>query len=278
MSEEHEEDAKAAFPEGSFHRLFWEEQKRASMQKHKRSMKWHPFFIRWCLYLRHVSGKAYELLRQSQCIRLPSQRTLKDYTYYVSAKIGFCVDRLLVSSIDLTEEKNRYVCLVMDEVHIRDGLVYNKHDGQLIGFVDLGETSNHLLDLETYESGSTREIVKSMIVLMVRGPFLHINLPYAQFGCSIHTGELLIDPVWEAVSRLERHGIHVMALTCNGASTNRQLWKLHSKPKKELVYKVPNVFAIDGPTVPVLHIRSTSLAENIQKLLVQCTTASLGMY
>ena len=132
MVEEHEDDAKAAFPERSFQCLFWEEQKRALGLKDKRSMKWHPLFIRWCMDLRHVSGKAYELLHQSGCITLPSQRTLRDYTHYASAKIGFCVevDRLLVSSIDFSAERNRYVCLVMDKMHIRDGLVYDK---KLIG-------------------------------------------------------------------------------------------------------------------------------------------------
>lgn len=41
------------------------------------------------------------------------------------------------------------------------------------------------------------------------------------------TGDLLMDPVWEAVSRLERQGIRVMALTCDGASVNCRFWKLH---------------------------------------------------
>ena len=65
MAQEHEDDAKADLPEGSVQRLFWEEQKRAPGLKDSRSMKWHPLFIRWCMYLRHVSGKAYELLRHT---------------------------------------------------------------------------------------------------------------------------------------------------------------------------------------------------------------------
>ena len=69
MAEEHEKDAMESFPEGSFPRLFWEEQQKAQMLKDRRSMKWHPLFIRWCLYLRHVSGRAYEVLRES-CYRL----------------------------------------------------------------------------------------------------------------------------------------------------------------------------------------------------------------
>ena len=50
------------------------------------------------------------MLRDSGCIQLPSQRTLRDYTHYISAGIGFSaeVDKQLRDSIDTSEEKNRY--------------------------------------------------------------------------------------------------------------------------------------------------------------------------
>ena len=51
----------------------------------------------------------------------------------------------------------------------------------------------------------------------------------------------MVDPVWEAISRLERMGFQVMSLTCDGASTNRRFWQLHSE-ENGVVYKVPNVY------------------------------------
>lgn len=36
--------------------------------------------------------RAYEMLRDSGCIKLPTQRTLHDYMYYVSASTGFSSD------------------------------------------------------------------------------------------------------------------------------------------------------------------------------------------
>lgn len=184
MVKEHESDVKTTYPEGSFQRLFWDEEVNASTLKHKRSLKWHPLFIHWCLYLRHVSGKAYEVLRNSGYISLPSQRTLQDYTYYILAKIGFCaeVDQMLVLSLDISTERNRCVTLVLDEVHIRDSLVYNKHNCQIVGFVDLGETNNHLLDLKLLDDADHQE-AKTMLVSMVRGLFTRVNFPYAQFAC-----------------------------------------------------------------------------------------------
>jgi len=52
----------------------------------------------------------------------------------------------------------------------------------------------------------------------------------------------MFDMVWEAVSRLERMEFRVLGVTCDGASLNCRLWKLHGQ-KDEIVYKVPNVFA-----------------------------------
>ena len=51
--------------------------------------------------------------------------------------------------------------------------------------------------------------------------------------------------MWEAIARLEKLGFRVLGLTCDGASPNRRLWKLHSSSNDELIYKVPNVFADD---------------------------------
>lgn len=39
-------------PEGSFQRIFWQQQMEA-LNKNPKSMRWHPLMIRLCLYLRH---------------------------------------------------------------------------------------------------------------------------------------------------------------------------------------------------------------------------------
>ena len=70
---------------GSFARLFWEYQMRASAVTKASSMRWDPLMIRWCLYLRHVSSSAYETVRETGIVKLPSQRTLRDYTYTAKA-------------------------------------------------------------------------------------------------------------------------------------------------------------------------------------------------
>ena len=66
-----------AFPENSFEQLFWKQQLKALQLKDGRSMRWHPLMIKWCLYLRHLSGKAYETLRASGCVKLPSHENVE---------------------------------------------------------------------------------------------------------------------------------------------------------------------------------------------------------
>ena len=118
----------------------------------------------------------------------------------------------------------------MDEVHINSDLVYDKHNGNLIGFVNLGDTNNKLLQFENAmcSDENHQDLASSMLVFMVRGIFFKLNYLYAQFSCKDLSGDLMFDLVWEAVSRLERMGFRVLGITCDGASPNRRLWKLHS--------------------------------------------------
>ncbi len=54
-----------------------------------KQMRWHPMMIRWCLNLKLLSSSAYHSLRTSGFIKLPSERTLRDYTNYFKSKEGF---------------------------------------------------------------------------------------------------------------------------------------------------------------------------------------------
>ena len=143
------------FPEGSFARLFWKQQLDAASRrdrKSKQGMRWDPLMIKWCLYLRHKSSGAYELLRDSGCISLPSQRTLRDYTHYVNATVGFSneVDVQLsrAAKLESCESHEKCVIMLMDEMYVKEELVYEKHSGALVGFVNLGDINSHLLAFE----------------------------------------------------------------------------------------------------------------------------------
>ena len=108
------------YPKDSFLYLFWQQQE--ALTKNLKGMRWHPMLIRWCLYLRHQSGKAYNLLRETG-IALPSQHTLRDYTHCFEAATVFIKggadDQLLLASRVLTcEEWQKCVLLLIDEMYI----------------------------------------------------------------------------------------------------------------------------------------------------------------
>ena len=92
-----------------------------------------------------------------------------------------------MNAADLPNLKDYQKCVVViiDEMHIREGLVYDKHSGALLGFTDLG-TINNLLEkfeksLES-EMDSSTTLSKTMLVFMVRGLFIRLQFPYAQFA------------------------------------------------------------------------------------------------
>lgn len=83
-----------------------------------------------------------------------------------------------------------------------------------------------------------------MMVFMVRGLLTSLQFPHAQFACADIAGDMLYDPFWEAVHRIETCGLKVLSATFDGCSVNRRLIKVHN-PKDGVLHKVVNPFAQD---------------------------------
>ena len=56
---ENTDKIRVAYPEGSFNRLFWEEQLQASTANDSRQVRWHPLMTRWCLNMKLLSSATY---------------------------------------------------------------------------------------------------------------------------------------------------------------------------------------------------------------------------
>jgi len=140
----------------------------------------------------------------------------------------------------------------MDEMYIKEDLVYSKHSGELVGFVNLGDINTQLLhfqkDVEGERDNGTPALAKTMFVIMVRGLFIRLNFPYVQFPCTSMSVDLLFDLVWEAVYRLERIQLKVLAITADGQSSNRLFFKLHNPnaSPNEITYRVYNPHSPDN--------------------------------
>ena len=122
------------------------------------------------------------------------------------------VDAQLMEAAQLQRSPGwqKLVILLLDEMHIKEGLVYSKNTGNIIGFANVGDINNHLLEFERLVNGSDgslqHSVARTMMVMMVRGLFSTLRFPYARLPCARLTGDLLF---WEAVYRLEKMGLKV---------------------------------------------------------------------
>ena len=110
-------------------KLFWEQQKYAFSKKSVG--KYHPVILRFCLSLATKSGSAYDELRNSNVLVLPSRRTLRDYRNAIKPTVGFNpkVIAELCCLIKDFSNLQRYICLVFDKMKIQSNLVYGKYSG-----------------------------------------------------------------------------------------------------------------------------------------------------
>lgn len=201
--------------------------------------------IKWCLNLKLLSTSAYHSLRTAGFIKLPSERTLRDYTNYFKSKTGFQaeVDQMLIEEASLhgSSEWNLYLVIVFDEMKVRESLVYDKYTAQVIGFTELGDVNDRLDVLERSDVDHPT-IATHILGVMVRGVFTSMRFPYAHFPTTDTTGVKLYSILWEAIERLERLGFKVVALTSDGASPNRKFFSMHSCSRNDICHKTPNPY------------------------------------
>ena len=140
----------------------------------------------------------------------------------------------------------RYVIILIDEVYLKEGLVYNKSTGSLVGFADLGGIVKQLSDYEDRLStnSNVRPLAKTMMVFMVRSIFCNINFPYAQFPMASTKVHDVFPLLWQMIDRLELNNIRVLGITGDGASVNRKVFQMHGSTFN--THKCTNVYSIDS--------------------------------
>ena len=250
---ENTEKVRQECPDDTFRRIFWEEQLAVLMKKDKRQIRWHPLMIRWCLNLKLISSAAYHCVRTSGMLNLPSERTLRDYSNYIQTKSGYqheVMEQLCnEAKIETLDDPRKHVSILVDEMKVKESLVYNKFNGKIIGFVDLGSFTNEVLEKKLQNTcnrlADHPPIADHILVLMVRGIFIRLNFPLAHFPTKNISGFHLFPIIWEGIELLEGAGFKVISITADGASPNRTFFKMHSKLDKS-VYKTDNPYTTEN--------------------------------
>ena len=103
------------------------------------------------------------------------------------------------------------MCLVFDEVKIREELVYDKNLFRIVGFVDIGDHNNHMLELERAQRGEQHK--PKYAGLYGAWPILSPQVSLCTI--SLHSSDTIFPLVWACIKRLEMCGFKVLACTAD---------------------------------------------------------------
>ena len=130
---------------------------------------------------------------------------------------------------------------------IQQNLVWDKHSGELIGFVDLGDIELNYSTLERVDQVATHVLV--FLVRSIVNPF---KFSMANFATTCATSFQIFPLFWKAVSICELQCmLKVVAATSDGASTNRKMYRMHSRLARiedvndnvDVTYRTLNLFS-----------------------------------
>ena len=166
-----------------FMQFFWKQQQKY-LQSSSTGVRYHPMVIWYCLSIAAKSPSAYDDLRYDEkagtgFLVLPSRRRLRDYKNYIRPESGFnshIIDELK-SKIEHFTDVEKFVVLLFDEMKIQENLVWNKHTGELIGYVDLGDPHLNFATLEKVDNNATH-----ILVFMLRSIINPFKFSLANFA------------------------------------------------------------------------------------------------
>lgn len=198
--------------------------------------------IHWSLLMHKKSKSAYRYARESGMIQLPSERILTEYRCYRPLISG--VDNPTI--LDLKEKHDSQdVSVLVDEMKIASGLVYNASSGDLCGFVDSLDTDS-MMDNILLPSSQPAPVA-SHSCFFIRGCKSDMQAVVGTYATHSLTVKLLYNRFWEVVASCELAGFRVRCCVSDGASTNRKFYKLHHEdfPNDSVTCRAINRFSAD---------------------------------
>ena len=117
--------------------------------------------IRFCLSLASKSAAAYDELRNSNVLVLPSRPTLRDYKNAIKPTTGFNPEVVaeLTKTVSKLSGAQRFIVLLFGEIKIQQNLVFNKYSGELVGYVDIGDAELNYSCFANVNSLATHALV-----------------------------------------------------------------------------------------------------------------------
>lgn len=176
-------------------------------------------FRKFATTLHYYSPRAYKFLASK--FPMPTPTTVRKWLQVVDAWPGFTLESLRYLSEKYRDapEEERLCSIMMDGMSIRKKYEFDQKSGKLIGHVNLGHT-------QSPEDCDNVPLATDSLVLMAVGVSARWKLPIGYFlnnGCS---GEILRAIIMDAIDSLDACGLHVVAVVCDGLSSNVMMGKL----------------------------------------------------
>ena len=216
-----------------FMKLFWEEQQKYIKSSSYSSVRYHPMIIRFCLSLAAKSPSAYSDLRydgktDTGVLVLPSLRTLRDYKNYIRPQRGFNPNVIseLEKKTELFSAPERFVTILFEEMNIQEDLVWDKHTGELIGYVDLGDIKLNYATLQ-----DVKELATHVLVFLVKSVVNPLSYSFATFATTGIKSFQNFPLFWKTVNILENIDLKDIAATADGPSPNCKFFRMHKTPR-----------------------------------------------
>lgn len=146
--------------------------------------RWSEETVRLAIQWHASSPCTYELIRECRSMSLPSRRTLHNY-------IGRCTGEAVSSAMKQRLEQEAayhsgqalHGSVVVDEMSLKQELVYQQHGDVMDGFVDFGGLERHYK-----EDGC---LATHLLCFLFVGLSVHYRLPVAYYFTRALTGEQL---------------------------------------------------------------------------------------
>ena len=124
---------------------------------------------------------------------------------------------------------------------IQENLVWDKHSGEMIEFVDLGDINVNFATLK-----NTQTLATHVLVFLVKSVVNPLSYSFAAFATDGITAYQKMAIFWQAVKYLEKINLKIIAATADGASQNRKFFRMHKHlvgdSDTETVYQTKNIY------------------------------------
>ena len=110
----------------------------------------------------------------------------------------------------------------------QENLVWDKHTGDLIGYVDFGDAELNYATLQ-----KSTNIATHVLVFLLRSVVNPFKFSLANFATTGATSSQMFPLPRKAISICELNSLKVLAVTCDGASPNCKLFRMHFPMTKE---------------------------------------------